>query len=259
VREPVIRLFSALGCEVINGGFPDGGIFEKVSDIAEATAHEVTRSNAFLGAVIDSNAERVSLIDETGGVIREEQFQALISLVILETAKQPVVAIPVTGSSVIETVARKRHGKVVRTKTSAASFGGEILKDDLVKLQGTLNQSIIMFDALSTLVKLISYMSVRNIGIKDILSQIPEIYMTQKEIDCPWAVKGKVMRHLIEETAGGEVELIDGIKVFHENGWALVLPDAELPKYKVYSEGYSYEVAESLADFYINKINELKK
>jgi len=185
-------------------------------------------------------------------------LQALISLVILETAKQPVVAIPVTGSSAIETVARERQGKVIRTKTSVASFGGEILKEDLINFQGALNQSVIMFDALSTMVKLISFMAGQDVGLKEILSQIPEIYMTQKETDCPWAAKGKVMRQLIEETAGDQVELIDGIKVYHENGWALVLPDAELPKYQVYSEGYSHEFAEGLADFYINKINELK-
>lgn len=258
VREPVIRLFSALGCEVICSGFPGGSKFENISEAAAQTAVEVTRSNACFGAVIDSNAERVFLIDEAGGVIREEQFQALISLIILDTAKQPVVAIPVTGSSVIETFARERQGRVIRTKTSAANFGGEILKDDLVKLQGALNQSVIMFDALSTLVKLIAYLSARDVGLNNILSQIPEIYMTQKDTDCPWSVKGRVMRELIEETAGNQVELIDGIKVYHENGWALVLPDAELPKYQVYSEGYSHEFAESLADFYISKINELK-
>jgi mannose-1-phosphate guanylyltransferase/phosphomannomutase len=258
VRETVTKLFTALGCEVITSGFSNM-IHENISGIAEHAAVEVKRSKAFLGAVIDNNAERVVLIDETGGVVREEQFQALMSLVILETSEQPVVAIPVTGSSVLETVARDRRGRVIRTKTSTAGFNGEILRDDLVKLQGGLNQSVIMFDALSTLVKLIAYMSTRDIGLKDITSQIPEIYITQKETDCPWAVKGRVMRQLIEETSGDQVELIDGIKVFHQNGWALVLPDAEQPKYQVYSEGYSYEFAESLADFYINKINELKK
>lgn len=257
VQETAARLFTSLGCEVIIGGFSDA--VGNIAGVAEQVADAVGRSQAVLGAVIDNNAERLVVLDETGGIIGEEQFQALMSLVILETAKKPVVAIPVTGSSVVESVARDRQGRVIRTKTSPAGFNGEILKDDLVKLQGGLNQSVIVSDALATLVKLLSYMSARDIGLKDILSKIPQIYMTQKETDCPWAVKGKVMRQLIEETSGDQVELIDGIKVFHENGWALVLPDAELPKYRVYSEGYSYELAESLADFYISKINELKK
>ncbi|MDT3699046.1 MAG: sugar phosphate nucleotidyltransferase [Thermincola sp.] len=257
VQETAIKLFAAIGCEVM-GCETIGGSESDISGTAALAATEVTRSNASFGAVIDNNAEQVILIDETGRVIRGEEFQALMSLAVLETAQQPVVAIPVTGSSVVEIMARARQGKVIRTKTSAANFEGEILREDLHKLQGALNQSVIMFDALSSLVKLISFMSGREIGLKEILSQIPDIYMTQKETDCPWAVKGKVMRQLIEDTAGDQVELIDGIKVFHKKGWALVLPDAELPKYKVYSEGHSYELAESLADFYIDKINQLK-
>ena len=35
------------------------------------------------------------------------------------------------------------------------------------------------------------------------------------------------MRRLIEETRGKEVELLDGVKVKHPQGWALVLPDSE--------------------------------
>lgn len=258
VRTPVIQLFSALGCELAGVDIPTAGLKSDIAATARQAAAEVVATGADLGAVIDKNAERLILIDEKGLIIRDEQFSAIMSLAILETSQQPVVAIPVTGSSVIETVARNKNGKVIRTKISSEGFLREVIQDGVADLQGALNQSVIMSDALSTMVKLLAYMAERGSGLRDIASQIPEIFMTQKETDCPWAAKGKVMRELMEDTGGQQVELIDGIKVYHDNGWALVLPDAELPKYHVYSEGYSYEFADSLADLYISKINQLK-
>ena len=37
------------------------------------------------------------------------------------------------------------------------------------------------------------------------------------------------MRTLIDEGQDNQVELLDGIKVYHDQGSALVLPDAEEP------------------------------
>ena len=38
---------------------------------------------------------------------------------------------------------------------------------------------------------------------------------------------------------------------------ALVLPDVKEPVYRIYSEGSSMEVAQEIADIYVNKINKI--
>ena len=48
--------------------------------------------------------------------------------------------------------------------------------------------------------------------------------MVHEEVITPWEQKGAVMRSLVEQTQGRNVELIDGIKVHHDTGWVLVLP-----------------------------------
>jgi mannose-1-phosphate guanylyltransferase/phosphomannomutase len=45
------------------------------------------------------------------------------------------------------------------------------------------------------------------------------------------------MRTLIEEKQGEQVELLEGIKVYHDDGWALVLPDADEPVCRVLQRG----------------------
>ena len=65
---------------------------------------------------------------------------------------------------------------------------------------------------------------------------VPQFFISKHSVKCPWDAKGKVMRTLIDETRTKKVELIYGIKVYHETGWALVLPDSEEPLFHIYSE-----------------------
>ena len=45
------------------------------------------------------------------------------------------------------------------------------------------------------------------------------------------------MRLLTERFRDREVDLLDGIKVFDERGWAQVLPDPDEPLVHIYAEG----------------------
>ena len=49
--------------------------------------------------------------------------------------------------------------------------------------------------------------------------------------------KGTVMRLLTERFRDRDVDLLDGIKVFDERGWAQVLPDPDEPLVHIYAEG----------------------
>jgi mannose-1-phosphate guanylyltransferase/phosphomannomutase len=46
------------------------------------------------------------------------------------------------------------------------------------------------------------------------------------------------MRVMNERLQGRRVDLLDGIKVFDERGWAQVLPDPDEPLVHIYAEGH---------------------
>ena len=50
---------------------------------------------------------------------------------------------------------------------------------------------------------------------------------------CPWEVKGRVMRTMMERHLRDRVDLTDGVKVFVDDGWVLVVPDADRPEYHI--------------------------
>jgi mannose-1-phosphate guanylyltransferase / phosphomannomutase len=55
-----------------------------------------------------------------------------------------------------------------------------------------------------------------------------------------------VMRVLTERLRDREVDLLDGIKVFDERGWAQLLPDPDEPLVHIYAEGATEEASVEL-------------
>jgi mannose-1-phosphate guanylyltransferase/phosphomannomutase len=49
------------------------------------------------------------------------------------------------------------------------------------------------------------------------------------------------MRVLAERLKGRELDLVDGVKLFSDRGWAQVLPDPDEPILHIYAEGDTTE------------------
>jgi len=60
-------------------------------------------------------------------------------------------------------------------------------------------------------------------------------------------------------SGAGKVDTTDGVKIFIDNGWVLVLPDAVRPVCRVIAESDDVEFASELADFYMEKVDRLRK
>jgi len=114
------------------------------------------------------------------------------------------------------------------------------------------------FDALISLTKILEFMAKEKLKLSQLVEMLPRTYMAQKEVECPWTAKGRVMRHLYEENKDRQLELIDGLKIFHNDGWTLVLPDAAEPVFRIYSESTSQEEADALTEMYMGRIAQLQ-
>jgi len=61
----------------------------------------------------------------------------------------------------------------------------------------------------------------------------------------------------VEMSKDRDVQLIDGVKVRHDDGWALALPDPEEPITHIWSEGATDAAAKALATEYARRIRQL--
>jgi len=119
------------------------------------------------------------------------------------------------------------------------------------------DQFTLNFDALGSIIKIMDYMKSNSIKLSQLVDEIPSFHMIKKEVECPWNAKGKVIRKIIEESYNEKMELMEGVKIYKDGGWVLVLPDSEKPVCKVIGEGYSQEFAESLTDTFANRVKEI--
>lgn len=242
----VVPMLQDIGCKVAS--------FSSGFNARDKIIEELEKSNADFAAFIDSNGETLTLIDKSGNIINDDLFLSLTSLIMFKNIANSKVVVPITAPSVIETLAKKYNGNVLRTKTSPHAVMEQMLNHNLLKNKENAYQFSLNFDALAGLVKIIEYLCKNKTPLTEIMEEIPTFHVSKKKIFCPWELKGKVMRTLITEKSDEKVELLDGVKFIMDRGWVLVLPDADMPLCRVYSEGDTPHIAESISEKYLDKI-----
>jgi mannose-1-phosphate guanylyltransferase / phosphomannomutase len=209
----------------------------------------VTAMGADLGVVFDRAGERVQLIDEQGRPVPLDQ--ALLLYLRLLDGRRGQVAVPVTVTSQVETIAEGLE--VVRTQASLPALTQAATAKGVVFAGATTGGYVFpeflpAYDSIASLCKLLELLAGVDQPLTELVAELPRPTLIHRELSCPWALKGTVMRVLNEQFADGNVDLLDGIKVFEERGWTLVLPDPDEPVLHLYAEGASDESSADLAE-----------
>lgn len=226
------------------------------NDVRFFTSH-IKLGNFDLGVSIEDTSEKMMLVDGKGRIITEDMFIAMISLILFRTIRGGTVVVPISASHVVEKIAGENNGKVIRTKTSHQDLMGKILGREIK--EEMLEQFTMHFDAVAGLVKILDFMALNELKLSDLVDLIPEIHISRQEVECPWDAKGKVIRRLIQENNSESIETLEGVKVYQDDGWVLVLPDGEQPICRVIGESGSAEFAEELTNIYVKKVREISR
>ncbi|MGI6707906.1 MAG: sugar phosphate nucleotidyltransferase [Dethiobacteria bacterium] len=268
LRRFLIPLLQQIYCTVItvnsasaSGDEPGFDINDLPTYRSSELAAAVRRNNATLGAMITPGGDKALIFDERGKPVQGDLYTALISLLIFRERRGSTVAVPVHVSQVVEKLAERYQGRVLRTKAAPRSLMeiAEKQEKQAPSRSGRNLSAALSFDGVAALIYLLDLLADQDLTLTGLLDEIPAIKVREREIPCPWTMKGRVMRRLIQETANRRTEMIDGLKIYHPQGWTLVLPDPEKPSYRVYSEAFSEEFSDSLAELYIQKIDHLQK
>ena len=113
------------------------------------------------------------------------------------------------------------------------------------------------YDAVAALVQCLSLLAVTSQRLSRVVAGLPAVRLVHETVVTPWDHKGMVMRTILEHSSDREVELVDGVKVLYDDGWALVLPDPEEPITHVWAEGPTDPDARARAQEYTRRIRNL--
>jgi len=244
-----------LGVEVVAAhAFPsDGGA--GASGLAPSFAQAkrlVPAIGADLAAVFDRAGERLYLLDEQAHEIPLEQALLLYLRLFSSNGRHGKLAFPVTVTSQVDRLVEGSPLEIVRTRASLQDLTQAAAADGVV-FAGAVGGGYVFpeflpgYDAVASLTKLLELLATVNRPISELVAELPCPTLVHRQLACPWATKGLVMRVLNERLAGSHLDLTDGIKVFDERGWTQVLPDPDEPLLHLYAEGETEEASEALA------------
>jgi mannose-1-phosphate guanylyltransferase/phosphomannomutase len=107
------------------------------------------------------------------------------------------------------------------------------------------------------MVKMLELLALDDVPLSKVVSGLPAVHIVHETVVTPWEQKGTVMRSLVELSKDRDVDLVDGVKVHHDSGWALALPDPEEPVTHLWAEGDTDAAARRLAQEYARRIRQL--
>ncbi len=228
-----------------------------VSDLVKA-------SGAQLGAVIDSDGEHITFVDDGGHVLTDDEgLMAVLSLV-LEAARSrggpmPTVALPVAIGRGAEAMCADAGATLVWTKLSTPHLM-QVASQPGVDFAASQEGGYIFpsflpaYDAVTTLVQTMGLLASTRSRLSRVVARLPTFRIAHETVVTPWDKKGLVMRTVMERAHDRELLLVDGVKVLHDDGWALVLPDPEEPLTHVWAEAMTDADARSRGQEYARRI-----
>ncbi len=225
----------------------------------------VIASGADLGAVIDPDAEQITLIDSSGKVLNDEELLLAISQLysMSSTRHYNRIAVPLSATLHVEKILEKSGVKVIRTKLSASHLidvTSETPVDIAISTWGgvAFPEFLPAFDAVGCLVRTLDYLAETGLKLENIAEELPSINISHIEIETPFENKGALMRSYVEViNPESKVILIDGIKVMDKSGWELILPDPERPVTHVFVEEFEANKAQMRAEAVEIKVKDI--
>lgn len=209
---------------------------------------------------VDAAGETLRLVDNLGRPLSRAQVWLVLSSATLVRGDTPLVV----PSDLPRAVAERLAALGGRPVPCGASRAGLLARMHQVEKDAgprLFSQSEMIFGGLLGVVGLLDHLADTGVTLAEIVDESPLGEWTHLRVACPWDVKGRVMRLLLEEFGpvgnqggGGAGE---GLRAEAGGGHVLVLPDPDRPAFHVYSEAATMEVAEEIAGQYARRVRKL--
>jgi mannose-1-phosphate guanylyltransferase/phosphomannomutase len=262
-------ILNRLGCRVVA---LNAGVDETKMSIPSEELERAIRQlavicgplQADLGVRLDVGGEKIFLVDDSGTVLSGTTALAAVASLALHARDGGTIAAPVTQSHVLEKIAERYSGQVLRTKVDPAALMAAATRDGVI-LAGdgeggfAFPQFQPALDGMMAIAKILELLAKQGVKLSQVVRELPAYHVAGVKIACPWEEKGKVMRLLNEQYRETRGRQIDGINLEMGEEWVLILPDPDRPLFYVYAESSSDEQATTLAEKYAGIVRGLQQ
>ncbi|MBI5464841.1 MAG: nucleotidyltransferase, partial [Ignavibacteriales bacterium] len=237
---------------------------EEFDESLRNLSYVVTSLKYEFGVMLDAGAEKIYVVDEYGVLIDSDRLLTLMTKYVAMTYPDlKKIAIPISASAEIDIVAKEFNLEVIRTRDSHLALMEAASHKDLRFVGGTkggfiFNEFLFASDGMYSIAKLQEFIAKTGKHLGDLDRETARLHFVKKNLPCPWHMKGRVMRRLMEETERMPRELLGGIKIFPADSPAftsiLLNPDQTRPMFHINAESSDLAVATRLAKEFEEKV-----
>lgn len=245
-----------------NGEFPHNPepLKEHLGEISKLVVTE----NADVGIVVDPDVDRLALVSENGEMFGEEY--TLVACADYVLSKTPGNTVSNMSSSRALSDVTQKHGGSYKASAVGEVNVVQLMKDTNAIIGGEGNGGVIYpeshygRDALVGIALFLSLLAEKQTKVSELRASYPSYFMSKKKIQLTQGLDVDGLLKKIEERYTSEnLTIIDGVKIDFSENWVHLRKSNTEPIIRIYTEAKTQQIADSLADKFIDELTQLAK
>ncbi len=263
LNHDVIEMY----CE-IDGSFPNHHPDPSQPENMQELIQRVKAENADVGFAFDGDGDRLGIVDKEGNIIWPDRQMMLLARDVLSRNQGASIIYDVKCSRYLKTVIEESGGQPLMWKTGHSLIKGKMKEVD-APLAGEMSGHIFFKerwygfdDALYTAARFLEIFMNAGKSPTECFQDLPDGVATP-ELRLPMAEAehGSFMSALVQslnDSAGGDVSDIDGVRIEYEDGWGLARPSNTSPNIVMRFEGEDQTALERIQGVFRTAITSVK-
>jgi phosphomannomutase len=257
------KLLAELGCVVSAINDEPTGIFahapEPTADNLTGLCEAVQTKRAEIGFAQDPDADRLAIVDENGTYIGEEYTLALAAKYIF-SRKTGKAATNLSTSRMLDDIAEKAGGQVIRTPVGEANVAKAMLEHDCI-IGGEGNGGVIdlrvspIRDSLVGIALVLQLMAETGKTISKLVGEIGGYYMSKDKFASGQSEARQILDTAKEAFTDAKLDTTDGCRFDFDDGWLHLRASNTEPVMRIIVEAKE----ESIAQRYIDAVSDIRR
>ncbi len=252
----VDELLRTLGCEVHGIGMKPDGLFPRDPEPTAANLADlgelVRETGADIGLAVDPDADRLSLVDETGEPLGEDLTLALAAAAVLRRTPGPVVT-NLSTSQVVEDVVRSFDAPLLRSAVGEVNVARRMQAEGAV-VGGEGNGGVILpalhhtRDAPLAIALILQHLADEGGTTSELAGRWPTYEIVKEKVTFPREALDEAYAALRSDLDAHEADETDGLRLAWpgKGAWLHVRPSGTEPVVRLIAEARTRDEARSL-------------